>query len=417
MMTQSSLLQRIKKRGYLHQCTDESGVDTLLTSDTPCPIYIGFDCTATSLHVGSLVQIMLLRHIQQCGHKPIILLGGGTSRVGDPSGKEESRKILTDDAIEANKAGIRKNFEPFITFGDGPTDAIIVDNADWLLHLNYIEFLRDIGPHFSINRMLTFDSVKLRLDREQSLSFLEFNYMILQAYDFTELYKHHNCRIQIGGSDQWGNIINGIELNRRLGSKELFGLTTPLITTSNGAKMGKSSAGAIWLDPELLSPYDYWQFWRNTDDSDVGRFLRLFTELPLDEVKRLENLEGSEINDAKKILATEVTTLCHGKDAALDAANTAQETFEKGGIGDDLPTFTITTSELKKGIAAFSLFSRVELAESNGAARRLIRGGGAKINDKKVTDENQIITQEYLNNDNIIKLSAGKKKHAIIKPT
>lgn len=413
-MTHSPLLQRIYERGYVHQCTDESGLNDVLKNTSPCPIYIGFDCTATSLHVGSLVQIMLLRHIQQCGHKPIILLGGGTTRVGDPSGKEESRKILTAEDIEANKQGIAKNFTPFIRFGDGPTDAVIVDNADWLLGLHYIDFLRDIGPHFSINRMMTFDSVKLRLEREQSLSFLEFNYMILQAYDFVQLHKTHNCRIQIGGSDQWGNIVNGIELNRRLGGKELFGLTTPLITTSSGAKMGKSSQGAIWLDPDLLSPYDYWQFWRNTEDGDVGRFLRLFTELPLEEISRLEKLQGSDINEAKKILANAATTLCHGLDAAKDAEATAERTFEQGGIGDSLPTVTIDEATLTAGIAAFALFQHIGLADSNGAARRLIRGGGAKINDDKVTDENQLITIDYLNADGVIKCSSGKKKHVLV---
>ncbi|MCD6035306.1 MAG: tyrosine--tRNA ligase [Rickettsiales bacterium] len=409
-----SFLSLFKQRGYLHQCTDESGLESLLASK-PQPIYIGFDCTADSLHVGSLIQIMILRWLQKCGHKPIVLLGGGTTRVGDPSGKDEARQLLTPEIIERNKQGIRKIFERFLTFGNGPTDAILVDNADWLLGINYIDFLRDIGPHFSINRMLTFDSVRLRLEREQSLSFLEFNYMLLQAYDFTELYKRHQCRVQIGGSDQWGNIINGVELNRRLGGKELFGLTTPLLTTSSGAKMGKTASGAIWLNPDRLSPYDYWQFWRNTEDADVARFLRLFTELSLEEIEHLERLEGNAINDVKKRLATEATALCHGREAAEHAEETARKTFEQGGIGDDLPVLTIAKAELEAGIQAFMLFHRADLATSGGEARRLIRGGGAKINDAKIVEETQSITLADLDGEGIIKLSAGKKKHVLVK--
>lgn len=414
-MTQTaSFLTIMKERGYLHQCTDEAGLNTLLNEKTTTA-YIGFDCTANSLHVGSLVQIMMLRHFQQCGHKPIILLGSGTTRVGDPSGKDESRKILTEEQINENKQGIKKVFEHFLIFGDGPTDAILLDNADWLLNLNYIEFLRDYGKHFSINRMLAFDSVKLRIEREQTLSFLEFNYMLLQAFDFTKLYKDHHCRLQLGGSDQWGNIVNGIELNRRLGEKELFGLTSPLITTASGAKMGKSSAGAIWLDESLLSAYDYWQFWRNTEDQDVGKFLKLFTELPLEEIEKLEKLEGSDINEAKKILATEATKMLHGEEAANQASQTAQNTFEQGTIDENLPTFEIPKQELQQGIPAYALLVRTELADSNGAARRLIRGSGGKINDKKIEDENTLITLNHLEQD-IIKLSAGKKKHMLIKP-
>jgi tyrosyl-tRNA synthetase len=403
-----------QSRGYFHQCTDEEGLRALL-KEKPQPLYIGFDCTADSLHVGSLIQIMMLRHWQKLGHKPIVLLGGGTTRVGDPSGKDESRQLLTPAIIAQNKIGIRAIFEQFLTFGDGPTDAVLVDNAEWLLELNYIEFLRDIGKHFSINRMLTFDSVKLRLEREQSLSFLEFNYMLLQAYDFTELYKRFGCRVQIGGSDQWGNIVNGVELNRRLGGKELFGLTTPLLTTSSGAKMGKTANGAVWLNADRLSPYDYWQFWRNTEDADVGRFLKLFTELSLDEIAKLEALEGAELNDAKKILATEATALCHGREAALHAEETARKTFEQGGIGDDLPVITLPASDLTQGIPAFALFHQAGLAESGGAARRLIRGGGARVNDAKIEDENQTISTQDFSSDGVIKLSAGKKKHALVK--
>lgn len=409
----SALLKLLHDRRYFHQCTDETALDNLL-SEQKIPVYIGFDCTATSLHVGSLVQIMMLRHLQQHGYKPVVLLGGGTTKVGDPTGKDEARKVLSTEDIARNMAGIRKVFDKFITFGDGPSDAIVVNNDEWLGQLHYLDFLRDIGRHFSINRMLTFDSVKLRLEREQPLSFLEFNYMLLQAYDFVELNKRYGCRLQMGGSDQWGNIVNGVELGRRMGTPELFGLTTPLITLASGAKMGKSANGAIWLDAELLSPYDYWQFWRNTDDADVGRFLRLFTELPLDRIAELEQLKDNAINEAKKILATEATALCHGREAALAAEETARKTFEEGALGATLPVIEIPASELAAGIPAYDLFKRAGLAESGGEARRLVRGGGAKVNDVTVTDENQAISSSSLA-DGTIKLSAGKKKHVLVK--
>ncbi|MBT5012816.1 MAG: tyrosine--tRNA ligase, partial [Rhodospirillaceae bacterium] len=387
----SDFIRTLTERGYLHQCTDIDALDAKAMEKT-ITAYIGFDCTAPSLHAGSLVSIMLLRLMQKNGHKPIVLMGGGTTKVGDPSGKDESRQLLDDDSIAANMAGIKDVFSKFLTFGDGPTDAIMVNNDDWLNDIQYIEFLRDFGRHFSVNRMLGFESVKLRLEREHNLSFLEFNYMILQAYDFLELSRRHGCSLQMGGSDQWGNIINGIDLTRRIDAKELFGLTTPLLTTSSGAKMGKSVGGAIWLNADMLSPYDYWQYWRNTEDADVGRFLRLFTELPLDEIAKLESLEGTELNEAKKRLATEVTTLCHGADAAAEAAETAKKTFEEGGLGDDLPTYEISKADLDSGIQAFELFKQAGLANSNGEARRLIKGGGGRINDEKISDETQTLT-------------------------
>ncbi len=407
-------LRTVSERGFIHQCSDLDGLDTLAAAH-PITSYIGFDCTADSLHVGSLVSIMLLRTLQRTGHRPIVLMGGGTTRVGDPSGKDESRKLLTDDEIERNMRGIRRNFERFLTFGDGPTDALMVNNADWLDELGYIPFLRDVGTHFTINRMLTFDSVKLRLEREQPLTFLEFNYMVLQAYDFLELSRRHDCILQMGGSDQWGNIVNGVELGRRIDQRNLFGLTTPLITTASGAKMGKTEQGAIWLSEERLSPYDYWQFWRNTEDADVGRFLRLFTDLPLDEVGRLETLGGSEINEAKKVLATEATRLAHGDTAATGAADTARRTFEEGTSGDALPRIDIPRIELDAGITAFALFCRAGLAKSNGDARRLIAGGGGRLNDVKLSDANQVITIHDFDTDGVIKLSAGRKRHALIR--
>lgn len=407
----ASFISLIQERGYIHQATDLEGLETLLK--TPSVMYIGFDCTAASLHAGSLVQIMLLRHWQQCGHTPIILLGGGTSLVGDPSGKDESRQLLTPDSIAHNKHNIQRIFEQYLSFDEAkPNKAILVDNADWLSEINYIDFLRDYGRHFSINRMLGFDSVKLRLEREQSLSFLEFNYMLLQAYDFVQLHKRYGCRLQIGGSDQWGNIVNGIELQRRLGGQELFGLTTPLLTTSSGKKMGKTADGAVWLDQAMLSSYDYWQYFRNCDDGDVGKFLRLFTELPMDEIARLEQLQGQEINEAKKILATEVTALCHGAEAASHALETARKTFEEGQTGQALPVVNVLQAELEAGIPAFKLLSMVT-NDSNGAARRLIRGGGAKLNDVPIQDENQLISMKDADGDQI-KLSAGKKKHALL---
>jgi tyrosyl-tRNA synthetase len=411
----SAFLQTVTDRGFVHQCTDVAALDAALSDGTPKICYIGFDCTADSLHVGSLLPIMLLRWFQKSGHKPIVLMGGGTTKVGDPSGKDESRQLLTDDRIAANKAGIQGVFEKFLTFGDGPTDAMMVDNADWLDALHYIPFLRDYGRHFSVNRMLGFESVKLRLEREQPLSFLEFNYMILQAYDFTELHRRHGCILQMGGSDQWGNIVSGVDLGRRVDSGQLYGLTSPLITTASGAKMGKTADGAVWLNADRNSVYDYWQFWRNTADADVGRFLRLFTELPLDEIARLEALQDAEINDAKKILATAATAMCHGADAAAAAERTAAETFERGQSAAGLPTIDIPAAELAEGIAAFALFARAGLATSNGDARRLIRGGGARVNDVPVTDENAPVTADQADGDGTIKLSAGKKRHVLVR--
>ncbi len=418
----SAFLRSIAARGFIHQCTDLDALDARAAEGErdggagPVVAYIGFDCTAPSLHVGSLVSIMLLRWFQRTGHKPIVLMGGGTTKVGDPSGKDESRQLLDDATIQRNMEGIRRVFERFIAFGDGPGDAIMVNNADWLDELRYIPFLRDYGRHFSINRMLTFDSVKLRLEREQPLTFLEFNYMVLQAYDFVELARRHGCILQMGGSDQWGNIVNGVELGRRVDGRELYGLTTPLITTASGAKMGKSAKGAVWLDADMLSPYDYWQYWRNTEDADVGRFLRLFTELPLDEIARLEALEGAEINVAKKALADAATTLCHGAEAAREAAETARRTFEEGRHGDALPTIEIPRDELARGIPAFELFRRAGLCASGGEARRLIKGGGARLNDARIEGELRPVTLDDLGEDGVVKLSAGRKRHALLRP-
>ncbi|MGE0668928.1 MAG: tyrosine--tRNA ligase [Sphingomonadales bacterium] len=411
----SAFLRTIVDRGFLHQATDFDGLDAALTKGS-VTAYIGFDCTAPSLHVGSLLQIMLLRHFQQCGHKPVVLMGGGTTKIGDPTGRDLSRQMLTEEAIETNKAGIRKVFAKYLTFGDGPTDAVMVDNDDWLSQLNYLEFLRDFGPHFSVNRMLTFDSVKLRLDREQPLSFLEFNYMILQAYDFLELKRRMGVTLQMGGSDQWGNIVNGVELGRRIDQAELFGMTSPLMTTASGAKMGKTAQGAVWLNADMLSPYDYWQFWRNVDDADVARFLKLFTELPLAEIERLAALEGAGINDAKKVLATEATSLAHGREAALQAEETARTTFEQGGLGGDLPTVEIARAALEKGLGILNLLRQAGLSASNGEARRLIQGGGARVNDARVEDETLILDLGALNSDGVIKLTAGKKRHVIVRP-
>ncbi len=412
---QSEFLQTIVDRGYLHQCTDLDGLDRLLVEHAPVAGYIGFDCTAPSLHVGSLVAIMLLRRFQQSGHKPIVLMGGGTTKVGDPSGRDEARKLLTEDDIATNMAGIKEVFSRFITFGDGPADAMMVNNADWLDKLHYIPFLRDYGRHFSVNRMLAFDSVRLRLEREQQLTFLEFNYMILQAYDFVELSRREACVVQMGGSDQWGNIVNGVELGRRVDGRTLFGLTTPLITSASGAKMGKTAAGAVWLSERLLSAYHYWQFWRNTDDADVGRMLRLFTELPLAEIERLERLEGAARNEAKVALANQATTLCHGAEAAADAEETARRTFADGAAGQTLPSIDVPESELQTGIPAFELFRRAGLAASNSEARRLIKGGGARINNAVVATEVQPVTDADLTTDGAIKLSAGKKQHVLIR--
>ena len=401
----SDLLRLLSSRGYLHQVTDAAGLDALASKQV-VPGYIGFDATASSLHVGSMVQIMLLRRLQQAGHKPIVLMGGGTTKVGDPSGKDESRKLLSSDDINANIASIRQVFEPFLTFGDGPTDAVLVDNADWLDKLEYVPFLRDVGRHFTINRMLTFDSVKLRLDREQPLTFLEFNYMILQAYDFLELSRGSACRLQMGGSDQWGNIVNGIELARRIDGTEVFGVTTPLITTADGAKMGKTAAGAVWLNDEMLSAYEYWQFWRNTDDRDVGKFLRLFTDVPLDEIARLEALQGAEINEAKKLLANEATAMCRGAAAAREAAETARRTFEEGTSGDALPSLAVSGS-----IGIVDALIGLGFCASKGEARRLIQGGGARIDGEKIDSESAEVTVSAP-----VRVSAGKKNHGLLTP-
>jgi len=400
----SELLRLLDTRGYIHQATDANALDALANKEV-VPGYIGFDATAPSLHVGSLVQIMLLRRLQQAGHKPIVLMGGGTSKIGDPSFKDEARKMLTTDLIAENIASIKRIFERFLTFGDGPSDAVMLDNSEWLDALEYIPFLRDVGQHFSINRMLSFDSVKLRLDREQSLSFLEFNYMILQAYDFMELSRRTGCRLQMGGSDQWGNIVNGIELTRRMESVEVFGVTTPLITTADGGKMGKTVSGAVWLHEDQLPSYDYWQFWRNTDDRDVGRFLRLFTDLPLDEIARLESLEGSEINAAKIALANAATAMCRGEDAAVQAAETARRTFEEGTAGGDLPSI-----QMSDNITLIDALVALDFVASKKEARRMIQGGGARVAGEVVSDENAVIMAQ----DEAVKISAGKKKHGLI---
>jgi tyrosyl-tRNA synthetase len=412
---QRHFIQVLRERGFLNQISDEEGL-LALAAKGPVAAYVGYDCTAPSLHVGNLISIMMLRVFQQTGNKPIVLVGGGTTKVGDPSGKDETRKLLTQKDIDANKDGIRSAFSKFLTFGEGETDALLVDNDDWLNSLRYIEFLRDYGRHFTINRMLTFDSVKLRLEREQPLTFLEFNYMLLQAYDFLELARRYNCVLQMGGSDQWGNIVNGIELGRRVESRELFGLTTALLTTSSGAKMGKSVKGAVWLNSDMLSPYDYWQFWRNTEDGDVGRFLRLFTDLPLDECARLEALAGSEINEAKKVLATEATALLHGREAAEVAAETARMAFEEGAAAEGLPTVEIPAGDLDKGIGLLTVATLAGLVASTSEARRQIKGGALRVNDAAATDERAMITAKDLNADGVIKLSLGKKRHVLLRP-
>jgi tyrosyl-tRNA synthetase len=410
----SDFLKVLSERGYIHQCSDPQGLDEMALMN-PVATYVGYDCTGPSLHVGHLLSIMMLRWLQKTGHKPIALMGGGTTRVGDPSGKDETRKLLTYDEIEANKRSLRHVFSRFLDFGEGPGDAIMPDNAEWLAPLNYIDVLRDIGRHFSVNRMLAFDSVKLRLERDHELSFLEFNYMILQAYDFVELARRYDCRLQMGGSDQWGNIINGIDLGRRMGLPQLYALTCPLITTSSGAKMGKTAQGAVWLSADKLSPYEYWQFWRNTEDGDVGRFLRLFTELPLDEIARLDKLGGGEINEAKKILATEATTLLHGGDAAREAAEAARRTFEEGSSADALPTVSVPVAELRAGIAVPALFVRAGLAASNGEVRRAVANNALSVNDVRVTDPQQMVSEADLAGG-IIKLSHGRKKHVLVRP-
>ena len=400
----SSLLRLLDERGYIHQQTDAEALDALASREIVTG-YIGFDATAPSLHVGSLVQIMILRRLQQAGHKPVVLMGGGTTKVGDPTGKDESRRLLTDTEIDANIAGIRQVFERFLTFGDGPTDAIMVNNDDWLGKLEYVPFLRDVGRHFTINRMLTFDSVKIRLEREQPLTFLEFNYMILQAYDFLELSRRHGLRLQLGGSDQWGNIVNGIELTRRIDGTEVFGVTTPLITNPDGSKMGKTAQGAVWLNEEQLSPYDYWQFWRNTDDANVGKFLRLFTDLPLEEVARLEGLPGAQINEAKIVLATEATAMLHGCEAAEAAARTARETFEAGGAGGDLPTLSVG-----EGVNIAHALTQLGFTPSNKEAKRKIAEGAVRLNDEVIEDAGLVVTVS----GEAVKLSLGRKKHGLL---
>lgn len=412
MSHKSALIQQFTERGYIHQTTNLEGLDDIANQQI-VPAYIGFDCTADSLHVGSLVQIMMLRILQKTGHKPIVLMGGGTTKVGDPSGKDTARPLLSDQDIEHNKQGIKQVFEKYLTFGDGPTDALMVDNADWLDNLAYIRFLRDYGPHFSINRMMGMESVRLRLEREQPLSFLEFNYAILQAYDFLELRRRYGCLLQMGGSDQWGNIVTGIDLTRRVDAQEIYGLTSPLITTSSGTKMGKSAEGAVWLNAEKLSAFHFWQFWRNTEDADVERFLALFTELPIDEVKRLGALEGADINEAKIILANEATTLCHGSEAAKEAMQTAQQTFASGGgVSDGLPQAEIS-AQMAADMDMVAALKAVDFAASNGEARRLIRGGGARLNDTQITDEDHRLTAaDFV--DGKAKISAGKKRHALL---
>ena len=408
-MAKSEFLTEAKARGFVFQCTDEAALDELCANG-PIAGYAGFDLTADSLHVGHMIPIMLLRLFQKHGHRPVALMGGGTTRIGDPSFREEARQLLSDEQIARNLVGIRKNIEAFISFGDGPGDAVLVNNADWLDRLGYIELLREVGVHFSVNRMLSFDSVRSRLEREQGLTFLEFNYSILQSYDFRELNRRHGVVLQLGGSDQWGNIVSGVDLVRRTDQKSVFGLTTPLITTASGAKMGKSAAGAVWLSAERLSPYHYWQFWRNSEDDDVGRFMRLFTDLPLDEIARLEALDGAEINAAKISLATEATALAHGRAAAEAAAETARKIFAEGGAAEGLPSVEIPASEFGGGMQAFALFVRAGLAASNGEARRLIRGGGARLNDAVIGDEGQMIAPAAE-----MKLSAGKKQHVLVR--
>jgi tyrosyl-tRNA synthetase len=413
----SDFLKVLTERGFIHQTSDFEGVEAA-AAESRLTTYVGYDCTGPSLHVGHLLSIMMLHWLQQTGAgKPITLMGGGTTRVGDPSGKDESRKLLTVEQIEANKESIRTVFSRFVTFGEGRTDAIMVDNAEWLTKLNYIEFLRDVGRHFSVNRMLAFDSVKLRLEREHELSFLEFNYMILQAYDFVELNKRYGCLLQMGGSDQWGNIVNGIDLGRRLNTPQLYGVTCPLLTTASGAKMGKTASGAVWLNADMLSPYDYWQFWRNTEDADVARFLKLFTILPLDEVARLAALQGAEVNEAKKVLATEATALLHGREAAELAAETARKTFEQGALAESLPTIEIPSDLLKDGLGVLAAFGPdyAKLVPSMSEARRQVKSGGLRVNDEPVADERGALNLSHLTTEGVIKLSFGKKKHVLLR--
>jgi tyrosyl-tRNA synthetase len=410
----SELVRTLVERGHLHQATNLEGLDARAASGT-IKAYVGYDATAPSLHVGNMATIMLLRRLQQAGHTPIVLMGGATTKVGDPTGRDSTRPMLTDELIAGNIATIRQAFARYLAF-DGPNAAVMVNNADWIEPLGYLEFLRTYGPHFTINRMLTFDSVRLRLEREQPMTFLEFNYMLVQAVDFLELFRREACLLQMGGSDQWGNIVNGVEITRRMAEAEVFGLTTPLITTSSGAKMGKTAQGAMWLNADMLSPYDYWQFWRNTEDADVGRFLRLFTDLPLTEVARLEALQGAEINEAKKVLADEATRLLHGEPARAAAADAARAAFEEGRLSADLPTFELPRAELEAGLALAALAARAGLAASNSEARRLAQGGGLRLNDKAEADGSRQVTDADLNTDSVIKLAAGKKKIVLVKP-
>jgi tyrosyl-tRNA synthetase len=411
----SDFLRVLDERGFIHQCSDPEGLDALAREAT-LVTYVGYDCTGPSLHVGHLLSIMMLRWLQETGHKPIPLMGGGTTRVGDPSGKDETRLLLTYEQIEENKQSLKEVFARFIDFGDGPTGAIMADNAEWLAPLNYIDFLRDVGRHFSVNRMLAYDSVKMRLEREHELSFLEFNYMILQAYDFVELNRRYGCVLQMGGSDQWGNIINGIDLGRRMGTPQLYALTCPLITTSSGAKMGKTAAGAVWLKADMQSPWDYWQFWRNTEDGDVGRFLRLFTDLPLDEIARLEALDGAEINEAKKILANEATTLLHGREAAETAAETARRTFEDGALAQTLPTVVIARADFEAGLGVLAAVVRAGLAQTNGEVRRAVANNAIRVNDAAVSDPSRVLTTADIGPEGVVKLSFGRKKHVLLRP-
>lgn len=413
----SEFLKVLTERGYIHQTSDLEGIDAA-AAEGRLTTYVGYDCTGPSLHVGHLLSIMMLHWLQKTGAgKPVTLMGGGTTRVGDPSGKDESRKLLTVEQIEDNKTSIKGVFSRFIAFGDGRTDALMADNAEWLTKLNYIEFLRDVGRHFSVNRMLSFDSVKLRLDREHELSFLEFNYMILQAYDFVELHKRYGTILQMGGSDQWGNIVNGIDLGRRLGTAQLYALTCPLLTTASGAKMGKTASGAVWLNADMLSPYDYWQFWRNTEDADVGRFLKLFTVLSMDEIARLEALQGAEINEAKKTLATEATALLHGREAAELAAETARKTFEQGALAESLPTIEVPSGQLEEGLGVLAAFGPdfARLVPSTSEARRQVKSGGLKVNDQTVTDDRGVLKLSDVTAEGVIKLSFGKKKHVLLR--
>jgi tyrosyl-tRNA synthetase len=413
---QSDFLRILTERGFIHQCSDPVGVDKA-AREGRLTAYVGYDCTAPSLHIGHLLSIMMLHWLQQTGGKPIALMGGGTTRVGDPSGRDETRRILTVEQIDANKESIKGSFARFIDFAAGANDAIMADNAEWLTKLNYIEFLRDVGRHFSVNRMLSMDSVRLRLERDQELSFIEFNYMILQAYDFVELFRRYDCILQMGGSDQWGNIVNGIDLGRRLGTEQLYALTCPLITTASGAKMGKTAAGAVWLKPDLVSPYEYWQFWRNTEDGDVGRFLRLFTTLALDEVARLEALKEAEINEAKKVLATEATALLHGREAAKRAAETARQTFEQGVTAETLPTIEVPRAVLEAGLGVLTAFGPdyAKLVASTSEARRQVKGGGLRVNDRPVTDERGVLRASDLTPEGVIKLSFGRKRHVLLR--